>query len=135
MKPLSNAFRRFRERQIWLGLCVNCSRKTKTGMLHCQVCLTRKRKWRMTRHPLFCGECKKLIKPEDRNGRKFHKLCAQRRRTRMYPQQHRLAVLAYQRTHRKMGLCSRCPRKAVKSQLCRKHYRMAQERYYERAAG
>jgi len=56
----------------------------------------------MARHPKFCPECKKLIKPEERHsGKRFHKLCAQRRRARTYPQRHRLAVLAYQRRHRK----------------------------------
>ena len=89
----------------------------------------------MTRHPLFCGECKKLIKPKDRNGRKFHKLCAQRRRARMYPLKHRSAVIAYQRRHRELGLCQRCPEKIFSWGLCRKHYKMEQERYYERAAG
>jgi len=112
-----------------LGLCVKCSRKAKTGMLHCQVCLARKREQRMERQPLFCGECKKLIKPKERHaGKRFHKLCAQRRKARTYPRQHRLAVLAYQRRHRKMGLCSSCPRKVFKSWLCRKHYRMERER-------
>ncbi len=136
MKPLSNAYRRFREQHIRLGLCVGCSRKAKTGMLHCEVCLTRMREWRMIRHPLYCAECGKLIKPEERHGgNRFHKRCGQKRRARVYPQQHRLAALAYQRRHREMGLCSSCPRKAFKSQLCRKHYRMVQERYYERAAG
>ncbi len=118
-----------------LGICAKCSRKAKTGMLHCQVCLARKREQRMERQPLFCGECKKLIKPEERRGGKsFHKLCAQRRRARIYPQRHRLAVLAYQRRHRKMGLCYRCPRKAFKGGSCRKHYRMKREREH-RAAG
>jgi len=27
----------------------------------------------MTRYPLFCLECKKLIRPEERTGRSFHK--------------------------------------------------------------
>ncbi len=90
---------------------------------------------RMERRPLFCGECKKLIQPEDRNGRIFHKLCAEKRQSRRYPQIHRSAALAYQERHRKMGLCTSCPRRVFKGSLCRKHYRMAQERYYERAAG
>ena len=112
-----------------LGLCGKCSRKAKTGMLHCQVCLARKREQRMERQPLFCGECKKLIKPEERRGGKsFHKMCAQRRWARTYPQRHRLAVLAYQERHRKLGLCYRCSRKAFKGGLCRKHYRMKRER-------
>ncbi len=41
----------------------------------------------MKRHPLYCGECKKLVKPEERYGRagiKFHRLCAQKRAKR-YP--------------------------------------------------
>ncbi len=134
--PESEATKRFRERHKQLGLCVNCSRKAKTGMLHCQVCLTRMRKWWMTRHPLFCPECRKLIKPEERHsGKSFHKLCAQKRRARTYPLVHRAAALAYRRRHRKQGLCLQCPRKGFKSGLCRKHYKMAQERYYERAAG
>ncbi len=136
MKPLSNAYRQFRERHIRLGLCVGCSRKAKTGMLHCQVCLTRMREWRMTRHPLYCAECGKLIKPEERHGgKRFHKRCSQKRGLRMYPQQHRTAAIAYQRRHRKIGLCTSCRSKVFKSQLCRKHFKMAQERYYERAAG
>ncbi len=133
--PVSQAIKQYQERHKQLGLCVNCSRKAKAGLLHCQVCLTRMRKWRMTRHPLFCGECKKLIKPEDRNGRTFHKLCAEKRQSRRYPQIHRSAALAYQQRHRRKGLCTSCPRKVFKGSLCRKHYRMAQKRYYERAAG
>ena len=89
---------------------------------------------RMERHPLFCGECKKLIKPEDRNGRKFHKLCAEKRQSRRYPQIHRSAVIAYQQRHRIKGLCTSCPRKAFKGGLCRKHYGKVLERYYERTA-
>ncbi len=117
-----------------LGLCVKCSRKAKTGMLHCQVCMARRREQRMERQPLFCGECKKLIKPKERHGgKRFHKLCAQRKKARTYPQLHRLAVLTYQKRHRKMGLCSSCPRKAFKGGFCRRHYGMAQERYYDRA--
>ncbi len=136
MTPKSEATKRFRARHRRLGLCVNCSRKTKTGMLYCQVCLTRMRKWRMTRTPLFCPECRKLIKPKERHGgKRFHKRCSQKRRLRMYPQQHWTAAIAYQRRHRKMGLCPSCPRKVFKGGLCRKHYKMAQERYYERAAG
>ncbi len=134
--PESEATKRFGARHRRLGLCVNCSRKAKTGMLHCQVCLTRMRKWRMTRYPLFCPECRKLIKPNERHsGKGFHKRCSQKRRLRTYPQQHRTAAIAYQRRHLKMGLCTGCPRRVFKGGLCRKHYRMAQERYYARAAG
>ncbi len=133
---ISEATKRFRERHKQLGLCVNCTRKAKTGMLHCQVCLTRMRKWWMTRHPLFCPECRKLIKPEERHsGKSFHKLCAQKRRARTYPPVHRSASLAYQRRRRELGLCPRCPKKIFRWGLCRKHYKMEQERYYERAAG
>ncbi len=135
MTPQYKATKRYQERHRRLGLCANCSRRAKTGMLQCRVCLARAREQMMARHPKFCPECRKLIKPEERHGgKRFHKLCAQRRMAR-YPQRHRLSVLAYQRRHRKMGLCSSCPRKAFKGGLCRKHYRMAQEQYYERTAG
>ena len=135
MTPQYKAIKRYRERHRRLGLCVRCSRKATDGLLHCRVCRARTREQEMARHPKFCPECGKLIKPEERHGgKRFHKLCAQRRRARMYPQQHRLAVLAYQRRHRKMGLCSHCPRKVFKGGLCRRHYRMHQEEYY-RAAG
>ncbi len=123
------------ERRRKLGICLQCGRKAATGFVSCRVCMERERELRMERRPLFCGECKKVIKPEDRNGRKFHKLCAEKRQSRWYPQIHRTAAIAYRRRHRKMGLCSSCPRKAFKGGLCRKHYGMAQERYYERTAG
>ncbi len=125
----------YQDRHRKLGLCVQCSRKPAPGFVSCRVCLERERELRMERHPLFCGECKKLIKREDRNKRKFHKLCAEKRQSRWYPQIHRSAALAYQERHRKLGLCIKCPRKVFMGGLCRKHYRMAQERYYERAAG
>ncbi len=129
MTPQYKATKRYRERHRRLGLCVSCSRRAKTGMLQCRVCLARAREQIMARHPKFCPECRKLIKPEERQGgKRFHKLCAQRRMARMYPQWHRLAVLAYQRRQRKMGLCSSCPRKAFKNRRCRKHYRMERER-------
>jgi hypothetical protein len=133
MKPIPSAYKRYRERCIMEGLCVECSRKPETGLLRCRVCLERKQKLRMARHPKFCPECRKLIKPEERHaGRKLHKLCVQNRR---YPQQHRSAAIAYQERHRKLGLCYNCLRKAFKDGLCRKHYGMVLERYYERAAG
>ena len=135
MTPQYKSTKRYQERHKRLGLCVSCSRKAKTGTLRCQVCLARAREQSMARHPKFCPECKKLIKPEERHsGKRFHKLCAQRRMARTHPQQHKLAVLAYQRRHRKMGLCFSCPRKAFKGGLCRKHYRMERERKH-RAAG
>ncbi len=133
--PISEASKRYYERHKRLGLCVQCSRKAATGLVSCRVCLEREHKLRMARHPLFCGECKRLIQPIDRNHRRFHKLCAEKRRARREPPMHRRAVLAYQERHRKLGLCIKCPRKVFKGGLCRKHYRMAQERYYERAAG
>ena len=135
IKSLPNAYQRYKARHIKAGLCVHCSRKPKSGLLSCQVCLKRTRLWQMTRRPLFCGECKKLIKPEDRNGRTFHKLCAEKRQSRWYPQIHRSAAITYQERHTRLGLCIKCPRKLFKGSLCRKHYKMAQERYYERAAG
>ncbi len=125
----------YQERHRKLGLCLQCSRKPAPGFVSCRVCLEREREMRMERRPLFCGECKKLIKPEDRNGRKFHKLCAEKRQSRRYPQIHRSASLAYQERHRKLGLCIKCPIKAFKGGLCRKHYGKVLERYYERAAG
>ncbi len=125
----------YQERHRRLGLCVQCSRKAAIGFVSYRVCRERARKRRMERHPLFCGECKKLIQPEDRNRRRFHKLCAEKRRARREPPTHRKAAVAYQKRHRQLGLCTKCPRKVFKSGLCRKHYRMAQERYYERAAG
>ncbi len=135
MKPILSAYQRYKARHIKAGLCFQCSRKPETGLLRCRVCLERKQKLHMARHPLYCLECRQLIRPEERRGgKRFHKLCAQRRRARTYPQQHRLAVLAYQRRYRKMGLCFSCPRKAFKGGLCRKHYRIEREREH-RAAG
>ena len=128
MKPVLSAYQRYKARHIKLGLCVQCSRKPQPGLLLCRVCRERVRKWRMARNPLFCGECKKLIKPEDRNRNRLHRLCAEKRRARWYPPLHRSATLAYQRRHQKMGLCFSCPRKAFKGGLCRKHYRMERER-------
>ncbi len=135
MTPQYKATERYRERHRRLGLCVNCGRKAKTGMLQCRVCIGRAREQSMVRHPKFCPECRKLIKPEERRrGNRIHKLCAQRRRARTYPQQHRLAVLAYQRRHRELGLCRSCSEKAFKWGFCRKHYIIEQERHYDRAA-
>ncbi len=126
--------KRYKERKQ-LGLCLTCSRKATKGLLQCRVCRAKNREVRMARYPLFCPECRKLIKPEERHGGKsFHKLCAQKRKARREPPTHRRAALAYQRRHRKMGLCSKCPRKVFKSWLCRKHYMMERERLH-RAAG
>jgi len=117
-----------------LGICVSCSRKAKTGII-CLVCQARLKKRWMARHPLYCRECRKLIRPEERTGKSYHRRCAQKRIARMHPLIHRRAALAYQKRHRKLGLCHSCPRKAFKGGLCRKHYGMTLERYYERAAG
>ncbi len=136
MKPIPNAYKRYRARRmrhIKAGLCVQCSRKPKLGLLRCRVCLERDRKRRLERHPLFCPECRILINPEERHGGKsFHKLCAQKRIARTHPPTHRRAVLAYQERHRKLGLCYNCPGKAFKSGLCQGHYGMVLERYYKR---
>ncbi len=86
------------------------------------------REQQMVLHPLFCGECERPIKFAERSGRRLHKLCAQKRLARRYPSQHRVAALAYQRRHKEMGLCLLCPQKVFKANLCRKHYRMPQER-------
>ncbi len=129
--PVSRAIKQYQERHRKLGLCVLCSRKPKDGSVHCEVCLQRKRERWKTHHPLFCEECEKLIKPEERRiGNRFHKRCAEKRRATKYPQQHRLASLAYQRRHRELGLCLRCPERVFRWGLCRKHYKMEQEKYY-----
>jgi len=127
--------KKYRERHKQLGLCVSCSRKPETGLLRCRVCQERSQLWWMTRHPLYCLECRKLIRPEERTGRSIHKKCVRKRIARMRRLTHRRAVLAYKTRHRMKGLCTSCPRKGFKGSLCRKHYKMAQERYYERAAG
>ena len=64
----------YQERHRKLGLCVSCSRKPKAGLLYCQFCLARMRERRMVQRPLFCPECKKLIRPEERNRKRFHEL-------------------------------------------------------------
>ncbi len=133
--PMSEGSKRYQERHRKLGLCLQCSRKAKAGLLYCQFCLARMRERRMVQRPLFCPECKKLIRPEERNRKRFHELCAEKRQARRYPQIHRSAVIAYQQRHRKMGLCTNCPRKAFKGGLCRRHYDKVLERYYERVAG
>ncbi len=135
MKPILSAYQRYKTRHIRLGLCIRCGRKPKPGLLCCRVCLERIRKQNMARHPLYCLECRKLIRPEERTGRSIHKKCVQKRIARMHPLVHRRAALAYQERHRRLGLCYDCPRKAFKGGLCRKHHRMERERYYERAAG
>ena len=134
MTPHHEAIKRYRERHRRLGLCVSCSRKAKTGMLQCRVCLARTREQSMVRHPKFCPECRKLIRPEERRrGNRFHKRCAEKRRATKYPQQHRATALAYQKRHRELGLCHSCSEKVFRWGFCRKHYKMGQDRYYDRA--
>jgi len=140
--------KRYQERHKRLGLCAWCSRKAQKGRTFCSVCLEKMRERWMKGHPIICGECGKIVSLEERrerDGIRFHRACAEKRakgyqerhrkQSRRYPQIHRSASLAYQERHRKLGLCTSCPRKVFKGGLCRKHYRMAQERYYERAAG
>ncbi len=114
MTPQHKANKRYRERHRRLGLCTSCSRKAKTGSFQCRVCIAKAREqWRAS-HPLFCAECRKLVKSEERRrGNRFHKLCGQKRRA----QVHRAAALAYRRRHRELGLCIQCPKKVFKGGL------------------
>jgi len=117
-----------------LGVCVKCDRKAEAGRTMCGVCLRKNRaQWKVL-HPVVCGECKQPIKSEERSGRRLHKLCAQKRQARRYPPQHRSAALAYQRRHKKLGLCRICPQKAFRAGYCRKHYSTAQEKYHRAAS-
>ncbi len=121
--------KKYRERHKRLGLCPSCSRKAKAGMVHCGVCLRRRRdRWKL-QHPVYCPECSKPLKPGERIGGRFHRLCAQKRRAIKYPPQHWLENLAYQRRHRELGLCQNCSRKIFKWGRCRQHYSVAKERY------
>ncbi len=114
-----------------LGVCVKCGGKVEAGMSQCGVCRMKNRERKMALHPLICGECKQPIESKERNvPRTFHKLCAQERQARRYPHQHRSAALAYQRRHKEMGLCTRCPKKAFRANFCRKHYRTTLEKYH-----
>ena len=133
MKPIPNAYKWYRARHIKARLCVKCSRKPKPGLLHCRVCLERTRKRQMARYPLFCLECRKLIRPEERTGRSIHKKSVQKRIAEMRRLTHRRAVLAYQERHRRLGLCHNCPRKAFNGELCQRHYGMVLKRNYDRA--
>jgi hypothetical protein len=136
MTPQYKATKRYQERHKRLGLCVDCSRKVITDLLHCQVCQERISKKRMELRPLFCPECRKLIDPKERRrGRSFHKLCSEKRKSRWYPQRHLLAALAYQRRHKEMGLCQNCSRKVFKWDLCRQHFEVVKERHDRVAAG
>ena len=135
-RPLAAEYQRsyYHERKR-LGLCVKCGCKVEAERTKCGVCLGKEiDRWKVL-HPLFCGECKQPIESKERDvPRTFHKLCAQRRQARMSPRTHRLAALAYRRRHKVMGLCTNCPKKVFRANLCRKHYRTEQERYH-RAAG
>ncbi len=136
-RPLAAEYARsyYHERKR-LRLCVqSCGRKTEAGRSRCDVCLKKARAQKKVLHPVYCVECKRPIKSKERSaGIRLHKLCAQKRQAQRYPRQHRLAAIAYQRRHKKRGLCRICPQKAFRAGYCRKHYRMAQERYH-RAAG
>lgn len=135
MTPRYKATKRYQERHKRLGLCIDCSRKAATGILHCQVCKERISKRRMKLRPLFCLECKKLIKPKERrNGRSFHKRCSEKRKARWYPQRHLTAAMAYQKRHKELGLCQNCSRKVFKWDLCRQHFGAAKERHERVAA-
>jgi len=127
--PAKYARNKYLERKR-LGLCVRCGRKAEAGMSQCGVCLRKARaQWKVL-YPVFCVECKRPIKSKERSaGIRLHKLCAQKRRARMSPRTHRSAALAYQRRHKEMGLCLTCPQKTFRAGYCRKHYRMAQEKY------
>ncbi len=123
----------YRKRHNRLGLCVSCSRKVKAGRVHCGECLRRKRERWKAHNPVYCPECSKPLKPDERTGGRFHRLCAQKRRARMYPLKHKSAVIAYQRRRRELGLYQRCPERVFRWGFCRKHYKMGQDRYYDRA--
>ena len=117
-----------------LSVCVKCGRKVEAGKTRCDVCPNKINEHWEALHYVVCGECKRPIKSEERSaGRRLHKLCAQKRQARTNPLQHRLAAIVYQRRHKEMGLCLICPQKAFKANLCRKHYRTAQERYHRPA--
>ncbi len=134
-RPLAAEYARsyYHERKQ-LRLCVqSCGRMAEAGRTRCDVCLRKARiRWKAL-HPVFCGECKLPIKSEERSGRRLHKLCAQKRQALRFPSQHRSAALAYQRRHKEMGICLTCPQKVFRAGYCRKHYRMAQERYHRAA--
>ncbi len=113
-----------------LGLCPKCGRKTSVGRTKCDVCRSKiNERWKAL-HPVVCGECKKPIESKERVvARRFHNSCAEKRRARRHLLQHRSAARAYQKRHREVGLCLKCPQKAYRSGYCRKHYRMDRESY------
>ena len=124
--------KRYNERLKLRGLCIDCGRKKNSGKWRCDSCLRKMYRRRMESHPLYCGECKKLIRLKERDGRRLHAHCAKKREARLYPPLHRLAVLAYQQRQRAKGLCISCPRKAFKARLCRRHYGMQRQRKLEK---
>ncbi len=127
--------KRYNERRILRGLCIDCGQKRDGGKSRCDACVQKRNKRRKLSNPLYCRECKKPIKSEERiGGRSFHKKCTEKRQARNYPEQHRAAALAYQRRHKEMGLCTKCPEKAFKGGMCKKHYRMKRKRQLERRA-
>ncbi len=124
--------KRYRERRKLRGLCIDCGRKKNSGKWRCDSCLRKMYRRRMELYPLYCGECKKIIRPEERDGRSFHAHCAKKREARLYPPMHRLAALTYQRRHKEKGLCTRCPKKAFKGGRCKKHYGMERKRQLDK---
>ena len=127
--------RSYYQKRKRLGVCVSCGRKAEAGRTMCGVCLRKARAREKVLHPVFCVECKRPIKSKERSaGIRLHKLCAEKRQARSDPSQHRAAALAYQRRHKKLGLCRICPQKAFRAGYCRKHHRMVEEKYY-RVAG
>ena len=126
--------KRYTERRILRGLCIDCGQKRDGGKSRCVSCLRKRSLRRIESQPLYCGECNQLIRSEERTGRIFHKKCAEKRQAKKYPEQHRLATLAYQRRHREKGLWKCCPRKVFKGGLCRRHHGMERQRKLEKRA-
>jgi len=126
---------RYMERLRLSGLCVRCGRKRNAGRWLCDACVQKRNERRRLSTPVYCRNCKKPIKSEERiSGRIFHKKCAEKRQAKRYPEQHRAAALAYQRRHREKGLCAGCPKKAFKGGICKKHYGMEMKRKLEKRA-
>jgi len=117
------------KKRIRLGLCVVCARRKTNGKKCCDDCLRKRKEWRRVRTPLFCAECRKEIKGEERDGRRLHRECSLKRSERRNPQQHRSAAMGYQQRHKNLGLCLSCSRKVFKWSRCRQHYAIAKERY------
>ena len=125
--------KRYKKRRRLRGLCVDCGRKRDSGKWMCDACMRKHNERRKLLNPVYCRDCKKPIKSEERlSGRSSHKRCAENRLARIYPEQHRSAALAYQRRQRAKGLCRCCPRKVFKWGLCRRHYGMERKRQLDK---